>query len=125
MNMDDALDQAILALPLEEPPAGLRASILMATAYRPAPAFSVVELALLGALGAIALWLIAVLISGGGALFVHTLAAIGSVSARVLSDAATLAWLAAGGATALWLSLFTGFQPAAVAAQRSGPRSSR
>ena len=40
MNMydsDDALDRALFALPLEEPPAGLRASILLATAYRPAP----------------------------------------------------------------------------------------
>ena len=42
MNMDDQeLERAILALPLEEPPDGLRASILFATAYRPAPAFSI------------------------------------------------------------------------------------
>ncbi len=54
MNMDDeALEQALFALPLEEPPAGLRASILMATAYRPAPAFSVWELAGLGVVGAV------------------------------------------------------------------------
>ena len=53
----DELERAILDLPLEEPPAGLRASILLATAYRPAPAFSFLELAALGALGAVALWL--------------------------------------------------------------------
>ena len=44
MNMDDdELERALLGLPLEEPPDGLRASILLATAYRPAPAFSVAE----------------------------------------------------------------------------------
>ena len=53
MNMDE-LDQAISALPFEEPPAGLRASILLATAYRPAPAFSMLELAAIGAMGAVA-----------------------------------------------------------------------
>jgi hypothetical protein len=117
MNMDDshdALERALFALPLEEPPAGLRASILMATAYRPAPAFSVWELALLGALGAIAIWL-----------FFQTLSTIGSVAARALSNAATLAWLAAGGATALWLSLFTGSQPLLATPYRSQGRASR
>ena len=39
-DSDDALDRALFALPLEEPPADLRASILTATVYRPAPAFS-------------------------------------------------------------------------------------
>ncbi|HZY96120.1 MAG TPA: hypothetical protein VFE35_03365 [Candidatus Cybelea sp.] len=121
----DDLDRAILALPLEEPPAGLRASILLATAYRPAPVFSMLELAALGALGAVAIWLIVLLVLGGGSLFVHTLETIGSVASRALSNAATLAWLAAGGATALWLSLFTGSQPVVVAPHRSGRRAGR
>ena len=127
MNMyeHDALDQAILDLPLEEPPPGLRASILLATAYRPAPVFSVFELAVLGAVGAVGIWLIVLLVMGGGSLFVHTLETIGSVVARALSNGATLAWLAAGGATALWLSLFTGSQPIRVASQRSGERAGR
>jgi hypothetical protein len=128
MNMDEAyddLDRAISALPLEEPPAGLRASILLATAYRPAPVFSMLELAALGALGAVAIWLIVLLVLGGGSLFVHTLETIGSVASRALSNAATLAWLAAGGATALWLSLFTGSQPVVVAPHRSGRRAGR
>jgi len=120
----DALERALFALPLEEPPAGLRASILMATAYRPAPAFSVWELALLGALGAIGIWLV-VLLALGGSLFFQTLSTIGSVAARALSNAATLAWLAAGGATALWLSLFTGSQPLLAAPYRSQGRASR
>ncbi|MGC1379735.1 MAG: hypothetical protein WA814_01785 [Candidatus Baltobacteraceae bacterium] len=121
----DALDQALFALPLEEPPAGLRASILLATAYRPAPAFSILELGVLGALGAIGCWLILLLVLGGGSLFVETVAAIGTAVTRAFSNSATLAWLAAGGATALWLSLFTGFQPAALASQRSEWRAGR
>jgi hypothetical protein len=124
MNMDE-LESAIFALPLEEPPAGMRASILLATAYRPAPAFSAVELATLGSLGAVALWLVVLLVLGGGTLFVQTLAAIGSFLSHALSNPGTLAWLAAGGATALWLTLFTGYQPAALAPHRSGRRASR
>jgi hypothetical protein len=127
MTMDgqDALERAILELPLEEPPAGLRASILLATAYRPAPAFSFLELAVLGSLGAVALWLIVLLVLGGGSLFVHTLATIGSSLARTFSNGAVLAWLAAGGATALWLTLFTGSQPVIATSHRSPRRSSR
>jgi len=124
MNVDhgygmDALERAILELPLEEPPEGLRASILLATAYRPAPPFSFVDFAVLGSLGAVALWLIVMLVLGGGTLFVHTLTAIGAVLARTFSNGAVLAWMAAGGATALWLTLFTGFQPATAYSHRS------
>jgi hypothetical protein len=118
----DALDRAILGLALEEPPSGLRSSILLATAYRPAPPFSFWELALLGALGAAAVWFAALLVLGGGSLFVHTVTTIASAATTVLSNGATLAWLAAGGATALWLSLFTVSQPVAHASHRSGPR---
>jgi hypothetical protein len=127
MNMhdSDALERAILELPLEEPPAGLRSSILLATAYRPAPAFSFLELAALGAFGAVALWLVVLLVLGGGALFIHTLAVIGSVLSRTFSNAGVLAWLAAGGATALWLTLFTGSQPVTVASHRSEGSASR
>ena len=127
MNMDDsdALERAIFGLPLEEPPAGLRASILLATAYRPRPAFSVVELAVLGALGATGVWLLVLLALGGGTLFVQTLETIGAFLSRTLSNPTTVAWLAAGGATALWLSLFTGSQPLIAAPYRSGRRASR
>ncbi len=124
MNMDE-LERAIFALPLEEPPEGLRASILLGTAYRPAPAFSVLELATLGAIGAVAIWLVVLLVLGGGTLFIQTLAAIGSFLSRALSNGTTLAWLAAGGATALWLNLFTGYQPAALAPHRSESKGSR
>ncbi len=120
MKMDDeALERAILNLPLEEPPHGLRASILLATAYRPAPAFSFFELAAVGSLGAIAVWLVVLLVLGGGSLFVHTVGTIGATLTRTLSNAAVLAWLAAGGATALWLTLFTGSHPVAAVSHRS------
>jgi len=115
----DELERAIMELPLEEPPEGLRASILLATAHRPAPAFSFYELAGIGTLGAIALWLIVVLVSGGGALFVHTLAAIGSVVLRSFSNVAFVSWLATGAAAALWLTLLTGTQPLAALSHRS------
>ncbi len=122
---DERLEQLILDLPLEEPPQGLRASILLATAYRPAPAFSFADLAALGAVGAVALWMIVLLVLGGGSLFVQTLATIGSGLSRAFSNAGVLAWLAAGGATALWLTLFTGSQPVAVAIHRSEGSTSR
>jgi hypothetical protein len=83
------------------------------------------DLAGLGALGAVALWLVVLLVMGGGSLFVETLGAIGVGLTRAFSNAPTVAWLAAGGATALWLSLFTGSQPVIAAPHRSGRRTSR
>jgi hypothetical protein len=121
----DELERAIMELPLEQPPDGLRASILLATAYRPAPAFSLHELAAIGTLGAVALWLIVLLVSGGGSLFVHTLSAISSVVLRSLSNAAFVSWLAAGSAAALWLSLLTGSHPIAALSHRSGRQDAR
>lgn len=127
MNMhdDDALDRALFALPLEEPPADLRSRILLGTAYRPAPIFSYLELAAIGSLGAVAVWMIVLLVLGGGSLFVQTLSAIGSTTVAVLSNGATLAWLAAGAATALWLTLFTGSLPLLPVPHRSGRRAGR
>ncbi len=120
MNFDDdALDRALFALPLEEPPIDLRASILAATVYRPAPMFSFYELLALGAIAVLLVSLVTLVAMGGGTLFVHSLQAIAGVSERVLFNASTLAWIAAGGATAVWLSIFTGFQPA-VALGRKG-----
>lgn len=108
---DDALDAALFALPLEEPPADLRVAILTATVYRPASIFSFRELVALGSICALVVWLVALLIMGGGSLFAHSLQALGAWTQRVFSDQALLAWAAAGGATAIWLSIFTGFQP--------------
>jgi hypothetical protein len=124
-DSDDALDRALFALPLEEPPENLRASILSATVYRPAPAFSAWEIAGIGALAALGIWFAVLIGLGGGTLFVHTLAAIGETLTHVFSNVANLAWIGAGIATAVWLTLFTGSQPYALAGQRSGRRGSR
>lgn len=105
-DSDDALDRALFALPLEEPPTDLRAAILASTVYRPAPAFSFWEIGALAAIFAVVVSLVAAIAMGGGTLFMHSLEAIGGA----LSDYTVLGWLAAGGATAIWLSLFTGFQ---------------
>ena len=110
-DSDDALERALFALPLEEPPADLRTSILTATCYRPAPLFKAWEIGILGAIAALVTWLIALVVLSGGTLFVHSLEAIGAQSERVLSNYSTLAWIAAGGGAAIWLSIFTGFQP--------------
>ena len=112
-DSDDALDRALFALPLEEPPADLRASILTATVYRPAPLFKSWEIGLIGAVAAVACWLIAIVVLGGGTLFIHSVEAIGSNVQDALSNYSTLAWIAAGGGAAIWLSIFTGFQPSA------------
>ncbi|HZY99476.1 MAG TPA: hypothetical protein VFE36_07870 [Candidatus Baltobacteraceae bacterium] len=119
---DDALDRALFALPLEEPPADLRASILTSTVYRPAPAFSFWEITGLGVIAAVLVWLVALIAMGGGTLFVQTISAIASSLARPLSNVTTLAWLAAGAATAFWLTFFTGSQPFMLASQRVGQR---
>ncbi|MHB8147927.1 MAG: hypothetical protein ACYDGM_11800 [Vulcanimicrobiaceae bacterium] len=107
---DDALDRALFALELEEPPADLRSSILAATVYRPAPMFSRAEIVGLSLITAAILTLIGCVIAGGGTLFAHSVRVLEDSLVRTLSSYTTLAWMAAGGATAIWLSLFPGFQ---------------
>jgi hypothetical protein len=124
-NTLDALDRALFALPLEEAPADLRSSILLATAYRPVSPFPLWELAVAGALGAVAVWLIILLVMGGGSLFLHTVNTIAVTAVTALSNGTTLIWLAAGGAITIWLSLFTVSQPVMLASYRSGPRNLR
>lgn len=109
---DDALDRALFALPLEEPPVDLRAAILDATIFRPAPLFKPWELAVLGSVAAVMVWLIALIAMGGASLFTYTVQSIVTMGTDVLSNGATLGWIAAGSGAAIWLSIFTGFQPA-------------
>ena len=117
-SSEDALDRALFALPLEEPPSDLRGSILTATAYRPAPPFSAWEAVGNGAISAVTVWLLVVVAMGGAPLFFTTLATIGRVTTVGLSNMYTLAWLGAGVATALWLSLFTSSQSISLLRQR-------
>jgi hypothetical protein len=124
-DSDDALDRALFALPLEEPPEGLRASILTATVYRPVPAFAAWEIAAIGIVAALGIWFAMMIALGGGSLFAHTLDTIGQTVTRAFSNVANLEWTGAGIATAVWLTLFMGSQPYALAGQRSGRRGSR
>lgn len=124
-DSDDALDRALFALPLEEPPIELRAAILAATVYRPAPAFSGWEIGALAAILAVVISLVAAVVAGGGVLFTHSIEAIGTTLVRSLSNFSVLAWLAAGGATAIWLSLFTGFQSFAPLTNKVGRTAGR
>jgi hypothetical protein len=112
-DSDDALDRALFALPLEEAPSDLRSSILTATIYRTAPIFKPWETIALATIAAVVVWLVVLVAQGGATLFLHSLQTIGSTTARSIGNTTTLVWLAAGGGTAIWLSLFTGFQPSA------------
>jgi hypothetical protein len=117
MNDDfDELDRAIFALPLEAPPPGLRASILASTVYA-APVSALAmrgwEIALVGALLALAVWL-GLAVTGDPRFAAAATAATLSVT-RALADTTTLLWLAAGAATAFWLSLVN-FAPRPLAA---------
>jgi len=124
-DSDDALDRALFALPLEEPPADLRASILTSTVYRPAPIFSFYELLGLGLVAAVLISLITLVVMGGGTLFVHSLQSIANNAGRVMTNYSVLAWIAAGGATAMWLTFFTGFQPAMAATHKGSTHANR
>ena len=116
---DDALDRALFALPLEEPPIDLRASILRATIYAPAPVFKTWELAVLGAVAAVMVWFVTLIVMGGATLFLDTVQIVGALVMKAITqNGATIAWVAAGGAAAIWLSIFTGFQPAIEGAKK-------
>ncbi len=106
MNDDfDDLDRALFALPLETPPAGLREAILRATTIAPSAAhvFGRFEIALLGSIFAVAVWLVLALATDP--VFARTVNSQLFALARVFADPATLLWLATGGSIAAWLSL--------------------
>jgi hypothetical protein len=105
-HMDD-LDRAIFALPLDEPPADLRESILRATVYAPAVAaspaiFGRVEAILVGVILAVGAWLALVLVTEPHA--AESLAGSVVMLTRGLAGPTTLAWLGTGALTALVLS---------------------
>ena len=91
---DDPLDRALLALPLEEPPADLRPRILAATVLAPPPAFRPWELWLVVTLTACAAWLCIDVVRSGAV-------------ASWLANPATLLWLAIGGSSVWWISNLT------------------
>lgn len=99
---DDDLERALFALPLEEPPDGLRGSILAATIHRPPAAVAPWELWTGATLFAILVWLVGAIVAGS----VHVPAAFGAVDSAVawFAQPSTLLWAAVGGATAIWVS---------------------
>jgi hypothetical protein len=113
----DDLDRALRALPLEEPPAGLRDSILAATIYappHPALAMRVWEVTGIGVWLALSTWFALAVIWNPAA--AGQFAAFGTRLVSVLSDPLTLEWLAAGMAAAFTIS-FVSFQPVRVRAR--------
>ena len=105
-DTDDDLDRAILALPLEPAPPGLRASILSAIATRPEPILTTWETVGVGIILALGAWLVLLLASS----HVNSAAIVSSmlgIVARYLAGPSTLVWLAVGMGCALCLSLFS------------------
>jgi hypothetical protein len=100
---DDELDRALFALPLEEPPQDLRASILAATIYRQPLTVKPWEVWLLGALCAVLTWLL-LLVARGQSPVVGSIATYVDEAVRLFSQPQTLFWIAVGGGAALWLS---------------------
>lgn len=102
MTYGDDLDRALFELPLEQPPADLRRSILNATIYAPpapAPVFSLWETVGLGFVLAVACWLSAALLRNPAVsvMLIRGFEALG----QALANPATLEWTATGAAVAL------------------------
>jgi hypothetical protein len=104
---DDALDRALAALPLEEPPPGLHARIMAATVYRPEPVARSWEIWLIGTLIALAAWLSWLLVSAPDAALRLTYAAANVVDLAGLTSDYTVLWLAIGTSAAWWISQLT------------------
>jgi hypothetical protein len=101
---DDELDRALLALPLEEPPAGLRERILAATVYHvPVSApFKAWELWLLGAVLAVVAFVTVTLFSSVPDLDGRAhVALVEAMHALGLFKPATYGWIAVG-LSAVW-----------------------
>ncbi|MBV8298147.1 MAG: hypothetical protein JO083_01110 [Candidatus Eremiobacteraeota bacterium] len=104
---DDALDLALAALPLEEPPADFHARVMAATVYRPEPAARPWEVWLLGTFVALAAWVawIVAATPHAGERIVATLS--DAVQTAGLSSDYVVLWLAIGVSAAWWLSTIT------------------
>lgn len=108
---DDSLDRAIMAQPLEEPPSGLRASILAATIYRSEPPFTVAEVVAVASIVGVLAWL---------GTWLAPL--VGVAIEAAFSDVTVLLWAGAGIAIAFWLEFFTRSQPVFIPLRRAKGR---
>ena len=102
---DDALDRALAALPLAEPPAGFHARVMAATVFRPEPAMRNWEVWAVGTLVAIAAWVTWMLATTP--LAGEQLADVVAYAVRTtgeLTSTYTVLWLAVGTSAAWWIS---------------------
>ncbi|GAC1580104.1 MAG: hypothetical protein NVS3B7_14500 [Candidatus Elarobacter sp.] len=103
----DDLDRMLAALPLEEPPAGLRSRVLSATVYQPRPVVSTWEVWLVGTLVALSVW-VAWMVAGSpqaGERLVDATSRL--IEAGGLTSISTVLWLAVGASAAWWMSLMS------------------
>ena len=103
MMDDDALDRALAALPLDEPPADLQRRILARTVYAPRAAFLGWELWLVAIATALVGWFGWLLLSAP-----HAQERVGDALARLvavsgLDSMNTVLWLAAGVSATWWI----------------------
>ena len=103
-DSDEELERALFALPLEEPPADLRASILAATVYRPPMPVKAWELWAFGAVCALLAWLLVLVAKGGAAPAFSAFDAYVNEGLKLFMQPATLFWIALGGAASVWIS---------------------
>lgn len=101
---EDELDRALLELPLEPAPIGLRASIMAAVSVPVHPILTAWEMLGVGAILALGTWL-ALLFAGTGAKLTPLIGVPVDALGRLVAEPATLTWVAAGIASALMLSL--------------------
>lgn len=103
---DDELERALFALDLEEPPAGLRQSILSSTIYHVPVAAAVRpwEVWLYGALCAALVWLLFFVVRGAGAQSINDAISYSGHALNFFAQPATLFWIAIGGAATFWIS---------------------
>jgi len=114
---DYDLERALFNLPLEEAPANLRASILAQTIYRQTLPVKPWEVWLMGGCVAMIAWFLLMILRGGFGPVVSGLDVMGAAILEVVSQPATLLWIALGGASAMWLSQLT----PVIAPARQGP----
>ncbi len=103
-DSDEELERALFALPLEEPPADLRASILTATVYRPPLPVKPWEVWLIGGAVALLAWLLVLIANGTAAPAFVEFDSYVTDGLKLFAQPATLFWIAVGGGAAVWIS---------------------
>lgn len=103
-DSDEELERALFALPLEEPPADLRASILAATVYRPPLPVKPWEVWALGAVCALLVWVMFLVAKGAAMPELNAFDSYVNDGLRLFAQPTTLFWIALGGGAAVWIS---------------------